>query len=362
MFGIHFHTMFPNSQLEIRNSKSSQRVLIVGGTGYFGRLLAEDLRRYANCELVLADRRTADLRNSASLVAALSGVSIAICAAGPFQTLPTTLAELCLSRGIHYIDFADDRDFVRKVRSLVPSEGDLPAVCSGWSTVSALSGVLARIGVAGLGEVRAIYVHMAPGNRNPRSAGTIASLLNSVGRQFIIYRDNVWHQVMGWSEPRGFLFPKPIGYRRGYLVDVPDHESFPDLFQARTVEFRTAAELRMLNTALSALAWLKKRKVVRSWIPWTEALTSAAAMLSFAGHDWGAVGVEVEGHNARRRVSVVATSGGPRIAVMPASVMTVSLLSGSERRGLVSPADWLTREQLHEECQRRGFQLIVEDL
>jgi saccharopine dehydrogenase-like NADP-dependent oxidoreductase len=355
-------TMFPTSKFEIRHSKSSQRVLIVGGTGYFGRLLAEDIRRYANCELVLGDRCTADLRNPASLVAALSGVSVAICAAGPFQTLPTTLAELCLSRGIHYLDFADDRDFVRKVRSLVPSEGDLPAVCSGWSTVSALSGVLARIGMTGLGEIKAIYIHMAPGNRNPRSAGTIASLLNSVGRPFIIYRDNVWHTVRGWSEPRGFLFPKPIGYRRGYLIDVPDHEFFPDLFQARTVEFRTAAELWVLNKALSTLAWLKKMAVVDDWIPWTKTLTSAAVMLGFAGHDWGAVGVEVEGPHARRRVSVIAKSGGPRIAVMPASVMTVSLLSGSEHRGLVSPADWLTRDQLDKECQKRGFDLIVEDL
>ena len=80
------------------------------------------------------------------------------------------------------------------------------------------------------------------------------------------------------------------------------------------------------------------------------------------GHDWGGVGVEVVGRNGRHRVSVVADSGGQRIAVMPASVMTALLLSGSQHRGLVSPADWLTREELTEECSKRGFRLIVEEL
>ena len=86
-----------------------KKVLIVGGTGYFGRLLVEDLRRHTDCELIVAGRNSADLRNPASLEAALKGASIAICAAGPFQALPTTLAELCLRDGIHYIDLADDR-------------------------------------------------------------------------------------------------------------------------------------------------------------------------------------------------------------------------------------------------------------
>jgi len=104
----------------------NRNVLVVGGRGYFGRLLIDDLLRHTNCALIVASRRqihstrfktvVADLRDAASLDRALAGVSVAICAAGPFQNLPTTLAELCINRGIHYIDLADDRGFVRKVR------------------------------------------------------------------------------------------------------------------------------------------------------------------------------------------------------------------------------------------------------
>jgi hypothetical protein len=45
---------------------------------------------------------------------------------------------------------------------------------------------------------------------------------------------------------------------------------------------------------------------------------------------------------------------------MPASVMAGLLLSGSAHSGLVSYRDWLSREQLKAECEKRGFELIVE--
>ncbi|HYR86443.1 MAG TPA: hypothetical protein VE422_20315 [Terriglobia bacterium] len=342
-----------------------KKILVVGGTGHFGNFLVEDLCRQTECDLVVPSRSVVDLRDTRSVESALSGMFIAICAAGPFQELPMTLAELCLRRGIHYIDLSDDRNFVKKVYSLVPRDGsDLPAVCSGWSTVSALSGALARIGTAGLDRVDAIYVHMAPGNRLPRAAGTIASLLYSVGREFSLCRDGDWQTVRGWAEPRRFSFPAPVGGRAGYLVDVPDHDLFPELFHARTVEFRTASELRGLNAAVSFLGWLVRKGVVRGWASSSRMFQRLAGLFGFLGHDWGAVGVEVigsiGGRTVTRRVSVVADSGGQRIAVMPACIMTALLLSGSKHRGLVSPADWITQEELRVECEKRGFRLVVE--
>jgi hypothetical protein len=343
-----------------------KKVLVVGGTGHFGNLLIEDLCRNTECELVVPSHSVVDLHDRRAVEAALSGVFLAICAAGPFQMLPVTLAELCLRHGIHYIDLADDRNFVRKVHSLASRDiGNPAAICSGWSTVPALSGLLARIGARNLDKVDTIYIHMAPGNRLPRGSGTIASLFHSVGQQFTLCRDGVWQTVRGWSEPRRFSFPGPVGARTGYLVDVPDHELFPGLFQARTVEFRTASELGSLNAIVSFLGWLVRKRVVRGWASWSPMFQRLAALWGSFGHDWGAVAVEVIGSSGDRRivrrVSVVAPSAGQRIAVMPASVMTALLLSGSKHSGLVSPVDWITHEQLKTECEKRGLHLIVEE-
>ena len=68
------------------------------------------------------------------------------------------------------------------------------------------------------------------------------------------------------------------------------------------------------------------------------------------------------GSTAVSEAYFAALIGVPFIAVMPASVMTASLLSGSVHRGFVSPADWLTVEELSEECNKRGFRFIVEEL
>src|SRR5439155_17249232 len=147
---------------DCRPCLTGNKVLVIGGTGHFGKLLIEDLRRYTVCDVVAPGRQVLDLSIPATIDTALPGTSVAICAAGPFQTLPATLVERCLRHGIHYLDLADDRIFVRKVRSLVASQpGDVPAICSGWSTAPALSGSLARIGAAGLDRIEEIYIHMA---------------------------------------------------------------------------------------------------------------------------------------------------------------------------------------------------------
>jgi hypothetical protein len=334
-----------------------KKVLVVGA-GYFGRLLVDDLRRHADCDVIVAGRRTlppADLWDLPSLERALDGVSIAICAAGPFQTLPASLADLCIRRGIHYIDLADDRGFVRKVRLLARGAPET-AVCTAWSTVSALSGAITQIAAQGPGTIDSIHIHMAPGNRGARNTATIASLMHSVGQPLSVFRDGVWQTVTGWSEPRDFLFPQPIGMRRGFIVDVPDHELFPDLFGARTVEFRASTELRIWSSGLSLL-----RRLRTDWTRRSRLIQRTAALLSWMGHSYGGIGVEVTG-STRRRVAIVSDLTAERMAVMPASVMTTFLLSGTPYRGLVSPEGWITREQLQTECTKRGFRLIVEEL
>jgi len=340
------------------------KVLIIGGKGYFGQLLIDDLLRNTNSELVVASRRAfhsdlfetvvADLWDPDSLERALTGVEVAICAAGPYQKLPTTLVELCLNRGVHYIDLADDRGFVHKVRSLTADHKDAAAVCTGWSTVSALSGLLAGIASKGLTAINSIHIQMAPGNRGARHTATIASLMHSVGQPFIICRDGKSQRVVGWSEPREFVFPSPVGKRQGYLVDVPDHEIFPRLFDARTVEFRASSELQIFNQCLSLL-----QRTRRNWVSSSGLLQRATGLMSRIGHDWGAIGVEVAG-DVVRKACIVADSRGERIAVMPASVMVAALSAGVRQAGLVSYTAWLTEEQLRRECEKRDFRLVVE--
>jgi len=371
-----------------RRDPSASRILVVGAGGYFGSLLVDDLLRHTDADVWVAARRhraaedllrrfgafagrltrcICDLTVPASIEALLPQVDLAVCAAGPYHNLPLTLLESCVKNGIPYIDLADDRGFVAKARKWVTqlARARPPALCIGWSAVPALSGLLARIAVDGMDRVDSLFVQIAPGNRFPRSTGTVASLLASLGNSLRLWREGDWHDVPGWSDPRTFEFPLPVGRRQGYLVDVPDHDIFPELFRASAVEFRVGSELALLNDAASFLAWVSRSFSVQ-WAPWSRWLAPGMGVLGFLGHDWGAVGVEAFGFKGaspvRRQTCVVATAMGQRIPVMPAAVMAARLLSSKSRpEGLVPVDAWLTREELGVECDRRGLELMVWD-
>ncbi|MCH7700384.1 MAG: saccharopine dehydrogenase NADP-binding domain-containing protein [Planctomycetes bacterium] len=367
-------------------------VLVVGGTGYFGTLLIRELLEFTTGRIVIGGRdlrrlrrarrridsrvrervsvEVVELNNVRSVDRAVAGAAVAICAAGPFQTLPGTLLSSCLAHGVHYIDLADDRDFVNRARRMVGDHspaGKLPVVCTGFSTIPALSGILAGILAKKFDAVESIETQLAPGNRAPRSRGTVASLLSSVGRPFDIWREGSRQTVIGWSEPRAFDFPPPVGTRTGFLVNAPDYDIFPETFGTQCVTFRVGSELRFLNGMVSGLAWLTRRRVVSDWPRWSGALYRAMGSLGILGHDHGALGVKVCGQRKGIRVAaqacIVADHHGTRVPVMPAVIMVEALLANRiATEGLMPVDSWLTREQLELECNRRSLRLIVQDL
>ena len=366
-------------------------ILVVGGTGYFGTLLIRELLRYTDYRIIVGGRNERRLRqlcddlgrasrsrvsfevvhlaDEESVNRAVAPVSVAICAAGPYQELPTTLVSSCLEHTVHYIDLADDREFVARVRRLVAQrsrDGKMPAICTGWSAIPALSGLLTRIIADDLSDVDSIEVQIAPGNRAPRGLGTVSSLLSSVGKPFDIWRDGSWQKVQGWSQPRVFDFPSPVGRRVGYLVNAPDYDILPATFGARTVAFRVGSEIRILNTMVSGLALLSRRGVVRDWSRWAAPLRLGMAVSGLVGHDTGSVGVRVCGRRAGIRTAiracVVADHVGQGIPVMPAVLMTMALIADRvPKTGLLPVDTWLTRGQLESECRRRSYRLVVED-
>jgi saccharopine dehydrogenase-like NADP-dependent oxidoreductase len=265
---------------------------------------------------------------------------------------------------VHYFDLADDRDFVLGARERSGGAKNGMALCSGWSAAPALTAVLARIAADGLDEGIEIDSQIAPGNRAPRHAGTVSSLLRSAGRPFKLWRDGAWREVSGWSEPRIFPFPPPVGPRAGYLVDVPDCALFPALFSARSVSFRAGAELPVLNMGMSLLAGVARTGLVSDWTPAAGLLRAAAALTSSFGSDSGAVGVEVRGARGGRpvlvRACVSAPHGGPSIAVLPASVTLAALSSGRRLDGGPVLDKWIDRAGLDAECAKRGWSLTVE--
>ena len=356
-------------------------ILVVGAFGIFGRTLVHDLLRHGACRVHAGGRGRSnmtkllrgvepaqreritpvlcDIRDLRSVASALTNVSAAVCAAGPYQGMPLNLLDACQRRGLPYLDLADDRGFVRRARAAVSPEGAPAGV--GWSTAPALSALLARLAAEGLETIEEIQIQLAPGSRGPRGAATLSSFLDSLAKPFTVWRENGWRRVLGWSQPRTFCFPPPIGPREGFLVDVPDHDLLPPLFRAGRVEFRAGAEIRACNRAASAMAWLSNNYALE-WDWGAELFQRLLSLISSLGTEAGALGVELvgikKGAKIRRTVALSAERAGECIPVLPAAVMAPRLLSGQAAfRGLLPLDRWLGRAELEEECRKRGLTL-----
>src|SRR5262245_27816191 len=109
------------------------RLVILGGAGTFGRLIAEQLAR-PDAQVILAGRDAVrgqavadslaaefvrcDATDGASLGAAVAGARLVINASGPFQARDYSVPRACIEAGCHYLDLGDGRDYVAGVGEL----------------------------------------------------------------------------------------------------------------------------------------------------------------------------------------------------------------------------------------------------
>ncbi|GAB5467268.1 MAG: DUF4166 domain-containing protein [Rhodospirillales bacterium] len=246
------------------------RVIVLGGYGVFGSLLAQLLLRDGH-EVWIAGRRLAEaqrcakalgghalevgfLKDPAPLLAAKP--QVVVDAAGPFQhygTKPYAVAELCIAEGIDYLDLSDDADFTIGISRL--DDAARAAGCralSGASSVPGLSSIVVSALAEGLEEIDLIETAILPGNRAPRGASVIASIVGQVGRSTAVWRGEVWRSTPVWSDKRRYEI-SPGDRRTAYLIGVPDLRLFPQAFKARSVVFRAGMELGLMNAALVGL-------------------------------------------------------------------------------------------------------------
>jgi hypothetical protein len=352
------------------------RVLVIGGYGVFGSRLARRLLQEADLDVVVAGRDLArataftaewggtpyalDRDNDQQLDRALAELAprLLIDAAGPFQAYgPDALrvARKAVEAGAHYLDLADDRQFVVAIATLdgLAKARNLCAI-AGASSVPALSGAAADVLTAGLRRpvIEAVIV---PGNRAPRGLSLIRAILAQVGQPLRLWRGGRWSQASGWSGLQTVRLSAPgaaaLGPRWASLIGAPDCDLFPQRYAASSVLFRAGLELRLLHGGLWLSGWLVRLKLIRSLIDFARPAQSIAERLRAMGTDRGGMAVSVAGRDAagravRRRWTLIAEAGdGPSIPAMPAFAVTRKILSGAVASGARPCLGILTLEE-----------------
>src|SRR5262245_5599089 len=189
------------------------RAVILGGYGNFGARICRALAGDPGIEVIAAGRnpRSDGARldlGSRDFPAALKALSpdIVIHCVGPFQGQDYRVAAATLEAGAHYIDLADGRAFVagfaQAIEPVARAAGRLAV--SGASTLPALSSAVIDSLARRFRSVEEIQISIAPGQRAPRGAATIAAVFSYAGRPFKRLIGGAWSDAWGWQELRRF--------------------------------------------------------------------------------------------------------------------------------------------------------------
>lgn len=357
---------------------NARRLVIYGGYGVFGKLVAEDLLKFTDARLLLVgrdlgkatrcarelgERATAgvsDITDLVSIKTAIADAAGVICCAGPFQTLPLNILRAAMELRVPYADLADSRTYVRHVYSLEQQirQADVP-VLTGLSTVPGTASILVKLASELIAQIDTVHIALFMGNKNQKGEGAIRSLLCNLGNSISLPRDGSHVSVRVWGGREEVDFPPPIGRRPMYFFDAPDYDLLPTYFHAKTVTFKCGFDLDFMNRSLACLRTFK----LLTGYP-VERLARALIFLSkafaFLGSGRGMLRVEVlgrtQGQTKRFLGTIHADVRGQRVAAVPAALAGAAFWSGEVRKGGILPMyEWIEPNRYLRQLEQRGF-------
>lgn len=292
------------------------RVLVLGGYGHFGARIVRALAKSPRIQVMAAGRQPqsaarnlpgVDLSQvelhrldtrATTFAAALAETraDLVIHAAGPFQGQGYEVALACLRNGMHYIDLADGREFVRDFPAAVDAaarQAQRTAI-SGASTLPALSSAVVDALLPHFDQLQEIRIVIAPAQATPLGMATVRAVLSYCGTPFHWWQEGRWQQTVGWADPQPVSFAR-IAPRLASPCDVPDHDLLPQRYPGlRTAQFRAALELPLLQRCLATIAWLRRQGVP---LP----MEALAGVFARAGRSFDRFGTELGGMRMQLR-------------------------------------------------------------
>jgi hypothetical protein len=159
-----------------------KRIVVLGGTGFFGSVIVDRLRQ-AGLPAIAASRSSSEMKidanNADDLRSNLKLRDLVIDAAGPFQTRTPALIEAAMRIGVDLIDLSDSPEYTSMIYEREAPIGAsgirvLPA-CSTLSTVSA-----AVLLTSTIDKPYRMTVYLRPESRFTANTGAVESFLRSI--------------------------------------------------------------------------------------------------------------------------------------------------------------------------------------
>lgn len=338
----------------------SQRVLIMGGTGVFGKRLARHLARFEGIELFVSSRTAA---KAEQFVATLKADMPALCAhgidldhqknlkeqlevikpfavidcSGPFQSATYEAPRVIISSGAHLIDLADARNYLANFASNLDDLAQKYGVSAltGASSTPTLSSCVVEHITQGWSRVDTIDICITPGGKSEVGRSVIEAILNYAGRDIPFWRQGRLSSAIGWTKSQVVYIPK-LGPRRVAPVETYDAEYLGPRHDVQSrVSFSAGLESSIEQFGIGAIAILRKHNLLPNFVPLVPMLMWVRRITRIPTSDRGGMLVQVTGVNAdgnfvQAKWSLVATDDhGPFIPILPAAAALQRLLEGN---------------------------------
>lgn len=332
-----------------------QRILVLGGYGFFGTRICAALARNPRIELIVAGR---DLRKATALASRLGlpsgnaqsldatdpgfadelrrlGIATLIHTAGPFQEQDYAVAQAAIRAGCNYLDLADGRAFVTGIGALDAAARDAGvSVVSGVSSLPALSSAVVDRYRERFSRLDAIRLGISSGAVVPGIA-TLRAVLGYCGKSFTALENGAWTDVRGWLDTEIHTFPEPVGPRRLGRCDVPDLDLLPARYAGvKSVAFHAGFASELGHRFVELLARRVRDGRLKSALPFARPLARIAKWTESFFSDSGAMFVTMQGIDANGAPLeltwnlVARDNHGPNIPCGPAIALANKMAAG----------------------------------
>ncbi len=331
-------------------------ILIIGGTGVFGKRLVRHLAKRSGISLYVSSRSLSkgqafvrtlpgakavvhpialDCRaNLKEVLADVQPFAVVDCS-GSFQKANYDTARAVLEAGAHLVDLADARDYLASYADALDqtARDHIVAALTGASSTPMLSTAVAKHVTQDWRRVDTIDIAITPGGKSEVGQSVIEAILSYAGKDVPIWAKGKLSRVTGWGWAKKVDMPG-LGPRRVAAVETFDAEHLgPRLNVQSRVSFSAGLESKVEQFGIELIAALRKRRLIgppQILIPW---LLKARSITRIPTSDCGGMLVDICGLNAdgvqtQCRWSLVAKQDhGPFIPILPAAAAVEKLLS-----------------------------------
>jgi len=340
---------------EQQPARAGGDILVVGGYGVVGRLVAASLAPRFPDRVVIAGRdarraqefaeslaygvraRRFDVNEPAQHADALRGVgTVMVCVA---QREPRLL-RAAIEEGLRYTDIAPRLPFWTGVEELHQRALQTGAcVLLGAGLSPGISNMMARKLSDLAGPIESIETSILLSIGDEYGADSLVHLLESLKQPFKLFRDGRYQSALAFSDGARVAFPG-LGPRTGYVFPWSDVVYYPKTLGARTAVGRLAIEPRWANDLLRALvragapSWLEHQGTLagpRRAVDWLKRILS--------GGDHFALQVRVEGAG---KVAAMSIAGRKQAAIAAASAAELCRMLATNE--VCSPGVWLPEQ------------------